>query len=739
MPSDTPRKGPQLKVIKSNNLENQGGYIALEAMTSQQSDSAKRMLQAGNISGLLAGIIKGDAAWDIRPVVVERGAMAVLRLIDPALQSSPKELNDFQNLNQELCESGQVIEVRRTGDSLWVRRPFVQTCLSHLKNAPDQPLVFLRELIEQVRSLHDKGLVHGHLSPSNVGIHSGGSIILLDAGFCAYSSSARAMRGDVAPELKAGFHPSTATDVYGVGVIMSMLMKYSGGKLSSLEPLVRALLSPDPVTRPALDWVLEKLSSGSSASINRKFESPTVHSSQQQSSSLFAWLRNNLITVGVAVGLIGTFGYFLLFKGASEEIPYEAYWLSGQPSYMNKVAVAAVRDDDFDAQAVIVSQALEGKEYPSVLNSIIKVAFDSRWERDLKDEDRVVALQVALGPLLPKSLQQFDISRVVHPAVILALVGSVNIASRGDQFSSIPVSHLSTLPQPFGEAFHELDQAKVPNMEHLAAKGLAHILLGDRSREAVAALLVEDPKIDSPEKRLRIIGPLLLNDEQLSTTVTNSIGKNHPLYRSIAGWYDQDELGVWQRMSEKDKLLIGLGLLPKILTLEQSAELLVFPDEGVRASAQSRIRQIWPEAPRSLLKVLTLEANKISATQSAGLLLALHVKPESQVTFLAKWFQTEPSLDMVVDLLINTKAEGSLESLHLEAARYLARHINELNLSLSQLGLLASHPEPLARALAYRKLRPSVPEERAILENSNTVEPSERMRQQIAERLKGAE
>ena len=55
--------------------------------------------------------------------------------------------------------------------------------------------------------------------------------------------------------------------------------------------------------------------------------------------------------------------------------------------------------------------------------------------------------------------------------------------------------------------------------------------------------------------------------------------------------------------------------------------------------------------------------------------------------------------------------------------------------SVAELEALVSHPEPLARALAYSRLDPKVPEEARILRDRARKEPSEKIRAELLKKL----
>jgi tetratricopeptide (TPR) repeat protein len=130
----------------------------------------------------------------------------------------------------------------------------------------------LPQLLSVLGFLHQRGLAHGDLSPSNVLVRRDGCVKLLDFGLGAAlreeSGEARGgTRGYAAPERLEGSCPSPESDLYSLGAILhhiAVRRPPDGGKAPPIEPAalddaIHALLSSDPLARPtvsALDRAL---------------------------------------------------------------------------------------------------------------------------------------------------------------------------------------------------------------------------------------------------------------------------------------------------------------------------------------------------------------------------------------------------------------------------------------------------------------------------------------------------
>jgi tRNA A-37 threonylcarbamoyl transferase component Bud32 len=161
------------------------------------------------------------------------------------------------------------------------------TLRARLRESPgglplDELAPIARSLLSALTFLHDRGLAHGDVKPSNVLLRAFGDAVLVDfggAGLIDGGSSSSIGGGTplyLAPEQFRGAPPSAATDLFGAGAILFELatgaalrsnadlmrgappesLPTSATRLSHLPPpwrsLILALLSPHPTTRTTL-------------------------------------------------------------------------------------------------------------------------------------------------------------------------------------------------------------------------------------------------------------------------------------------------------------------------------------------------------------------------------------------------------------------------------------------------------------------------------------------------------
>lgn len=228
----------------------------------------------------LVAAARGPFHWDLRAVVKRSGESepSVIRFVGPAVSRSAalaarlRETLERVMTTPELTPSMQDWGV--WDGQIWFRRPLFDQTLAHLL-AEKQPLddrrIFsiLRGLVEELYRWHERGLIHGHLSSSNVYVDPLGRVALLDAGVGASlyqaGESFNQQHGSYAPELTHGQPLVSAADVYGLGVILRRMLvilarsyqfernrEQLESALSPLNELAAKLLDAQPGQRPTI-------------------------------------------------------------------------------------------------------------------------------------------------------------------------------------------------------------------------------------------------------------------------------------------------------------------------------------------------------------------------------------------------------------------------------------------------------------------------------------------------------
>ena len=109
---------------------------------------------------------------------------------------------------------------------------------------PGAAATLLGTLASALAHLHDHGVVHGDVAPTNVVLTAAGIPVLVD--LAGDVSHERGTPGFVAPERRRGAPASTAADVWALARVVG----WAAGEADGADVLAAAL-SPDPALRPA--------------------------------------------------------------------------------------------------------------------------------------------------------------------------------------------------------------------------------------------------------------------------------------------------------------------------------------------------------------------------------------------------------------------------------------------------------------------------------------------------------
>ncbi|MEZ4319791.1 MAG: serine/threonine-protein kinase [Myxococcota bacterium] len=156
-------------------------------------------------------------------------------------------------------------------DGAWIALERVRGTMMDEWSRDQTPEAIVRiafELLEALEHLHEHGVVHGDLKPSNVIVDTEGHARLLDLGIATLPgedvAGFKGTLGYAAPELLRGQVPTTATDIYGLGALLYTCLT---GRTPFIAPDPAALtylplvsLPPPPATfRPDVPASLNQL------------------------------------------------------------------------------------------------------------------------------------------------------------------------------------------------------------------------------------------------------------------------------------------------------------------------------------------------------------------------------------------------------------------------------------------------------------------------------------------------
>lgn len=752
-------RSPNLFVVKGVDVPRR--ITGVEELTNEQHELVESYKKQSYSEGVLVGVLHGKAAWDLRPLLLSQGRIFTLRFSDPSLSGYPELNANFSSLLHALQIERNItasITVGQAGEQHWVRRLWFDETLADVMESQHsqlQPEAFIRALVLEVGRLHRMGLAHGHLSPSNISLVQNFPCVF-DFGFLTATPAYSAP--DCAPEIQAGGFASRASDIYGIGLIIRDMLGHSPHAL--WHDITERMTLSEPNLRPSLEEVrylietpaaharVERGVPGGHLLTGRGVEQQQFHPYTAENAAPVPAQNQEIRKVsGFLLGILGTLAILgcwqlwkISFKSPAErQVEYQQYWESGQPSFMKIVAEAAIEDQDQFAQAIIIKAVENGEN--KVLADLFKVAFDPRWEEQLTDVDRGMVIGLASEKMLhyPVALPPLD---QLSPGVILALASSLSLESPGRQLEKVPLSAMTSLPGDVGNAFRTLAAEGIQHMEQLQPKALSHLLAGDISGISILAYFKDCGEMPACLARLSAILPSVSRTTGLDSVLYAKLPAAAPPLAPLLGWFETEDFAGWSSVKALDKMQLMAGRIPSsVKSFEAAVDLLRFPLKGVREEAVKIVVEnpgIGPAMQSFISTIAALPSDQsVSRAQNIALLHAMRNRGEIAFTFFEQWFSTRPNPQAVLRLLLSRPDVGGMDPFSLEACRYLSREAWTIN--DEDLRKLVKHDEPLARALAYNKLRVDIPQEFEILQQMSQEEPNQRNRDLIKKRLETAQ
>ena len=303
---------PRLTLVgKDNSLERGLGiseglnFVAVEELGTAEAKRIERMLKTVCQRAGLIAVALTSRSWDNRPVVVlaDEDGPTIIRCIGPeaaansSLNSRVREV--LERLSRFPDLAGGMLDWGIFEDQIWFRRNLVNATLAHNLSAqgtfkPDELSGFLERCIDTLSDWHSHGVIHGHITTSNIVVR-GEAITFLDAAVAAAvvqaaKKTAASDLNSYAPEVPGSATLDYSTDVFGLGqvlrrILVSMKKNYQLSEhreamervLERYSPLVESMLETDPQKRPTLSEV---------RAFQKQVEKPAVKAEQRKESAL---------------------------------------------------------------------------------------------------------------------------------------------------------------------------------------------------------------------------------------------------------------------------------------------------------------------------------------------------------------------------------------------------------------------------------------------------------------------
>jgi hypothetical protein len=733
--------------------------VSPESLSPDQSLLLKEYSRSFPQGAVCVNVMVGSEPWDIRPLLLIGGKVSLARFSMELGEARAKRVAaELEGYSVLFNNQQRIVYIAGEGRFMLLR-PFANTTLrDDLEKGEivgDRALTLIvRDLIKIVSDLSRRSLAHGHISPSNI-TREGGRIQLIDP---VMGYLHRTEDTYLPPESERGELPGPASDLYGLGCMIRILL---GDRLTQRQQrLVEQLLLPSARQRPPLvevaiafgvrdaDVVEERgeqrigservvrqgarVSAGDGEyergadrrdDYGRQGELDNGSYRQSRRSSL----GSNLILLGLlalGAGWVIYQRYPELYYRAAAYLPalapsyspeYEDAWVSGERARMSVVARAAAVRGEPAAINTVLDDVLTGSNPEGVRGAFMRVAFDEEWRSELSEADRKTALALGLDQLVPELKGRLDSVTGLHPGILLAILGQLQSKNVTNEIRQVQIDRLLALPEPFRGLFGQMKSMGAKTLGDPRVAALAGIVTGDTRVANLESFIGKDCTAAQTLASISLIAPIIANNQGAQRDLLGILTERGGELGSLVSWFEILDLAQWSKVAPEQKLALVLGELPEQgLASIQYVDLLSFPIESVRSKSILKVRGSFQDTDaEKVLVTVTSPASGLTREQVIALISALQLAPEARTPFITAWFDLKPPPDTVLLLLLARASADSTDLFNLEATRYLKR--SEFNYNLDVLKLLAVHPEPLARVLAYTKLDPNEQAQRSVL------------------------
>jgi len=716
-----------------------GVVLPLERLSEFELAALKRLKDSSQIAGILLGAVRGSGGeWDLRPLIQTPSGTIIVRGV--AIVSNDENISDAQVTLREtlraFAASSSSPEGFAWGENapakiLWMSRRWYDQS-AEITLSDDE----FYKLVADLVLLHGGGVGHGHLVKDNLRREGANNTKILDPGFSFFVNTALASGGQHAGDPRAA-DLRLLVELAPSGLQARVQSAVTTGRLASLTVQKNSSLQ-----NSGQGYSGRGYSGQGTATLNN----PAQNSQPEGRGQVYApfqpvtqpkvlqtlklRLVKRVAAALVAISIVA--GVSVWYRQEREIIPMtEATQalFSGQPSLMAQVAVAAIAGQR-SAQALIVQAVTEGKISDKLVNKrLITIAFDARWEQQLSDNDRETILRLSLAKLYPEGLNNSPSFSNVHPGILLAVIADISEERPATFADNISLAGFSSLPGEVGAAFKALTEAGVQQVSDPSARALARIIGSSATDNDIARVL----EGRGAGARLRALVPLFELQPKLARNTLNFIASSSGVLTELLRFLGSDFSAGWGKAAPQTILNILAGTPPASLQVDQWADLLAFPEPGVKRAAAVALTERFVKQESETVTLLAAADLGLSRSQIATLVSALGLPPEERYTLLSRWFTSGPNVQALKSILLVRNKAAANDPFNLEAARALSN--SNIVFSNAELRRLTQFKEPLVRAIAYSHLTSDDPAQREILEQSAQQESDQKLRNGLLERL----
>ena len=416
------------------------------------------------------------------------------------------------------------------------------------------------------------------------------------------------------------------------------------------------------------------------------------------------------------------------------KIPLNVFWNSKLPSKMKEVVLRAYNGNS-EAELLIVNDILAGSNPPQVDYELIRFVYNPKWEGELARRDRDLVLRLALSNLAIDKKYQSPTLNQVHPAVLLALAGRFNekdISEFG--VDKISLNNVVNLAAPYGVVFKKLVLSGVDNFGNERARALANLVVGKVTAKNIEKYLKGLSADSEILEAISLLNPIL-NKDANKIIFMNALDAAISDGKVQFNWFTANPVVNWEVIDTNSKAKIILeNKLPDNLSWEYYADLIYYPSTSVSTQAIEKLGSTaFIQKREKQIQILASSRKYLSRVRLVSLLTAFKLSGEKQYSLIKRWFEFEPPVELVLNLLLAGNTHEKVDAFTVEAARYLKD--KKLILDNDTLKKLLNNRAAFVRALAYSRLDAADLAQKKILKEQLAKEEDPHLRAEIEWKL----
>ena len=143
--------------------------VAPDALSADEQAVAGDCIARAQSTGVFVGALVADSTWKLRPLLLSRGVLNILRFTEPPLIAGKGRTAELLALYQQISAHSTYARSIRFGEShgqFWLERPFYQVSLQDIEepnelNLGSSPIAFVQRLLIYLADFSYRGVVHG--------------------------------------------------------------------------------------------------------------------------------------------------------------------------------------------------------------------------------------------------------------------------------------------------------------------------------------------------------------------------------------------------------------------------------------------------------------------------------------------------------------------------------------------------------------------------------------------------